>query len=256
MCITIVMQKLNNSTTEDMIMNELLEFAVKAHGDLGRWNQLKNITAKMTVAGAIWGFKQKPGLLTDVTFESNIHDQNHVVFKDFAGKGNESVFRPDKLFIKNEKGETLWARDNPRNAYDATSPWDELNVAYFNGYATWNYLTQPFTYTLPGFTTEEVAPRNENGETWRGLKITYPSDIASHTRVQTSYFGKDGLLRRHDYTVDILGGATGANYASDYQEARGIMVPTKRRIYARDAKGDKVPEPLLVSIDIASISLN
>jgi hypothetical protein len=148
------------------------------------------------------------------------------------------------------------SRDNPRNAFDATSPWDELNVAYFSSYATWNYLTQPFTYTLPGFVTAEVDPRIENGETWRALKITYPTNVAGHSREQTSYFGNDGLLRRHDYTVDILGGATGANYPSDYREVSGIMVPAKRRIYARDAKGNQVLEPLLVSIDIAEISFN
>ena len=104
--------------------------------------------------------------------------------------------------------------------------------------------------------TAEVASRTEDGETWRALKITYPPTIAGHSREQTSYFGIDGLLRRHDYTVDILGGATGANYPSDYREVSGIMVPTKRRIYAQDANGDKVLEPLLVSIDIAEISFS
>jgi hypothetical protein len=237
-------------------MTELLDIVLEAHGGLDRWNQLSTIRAKMTVAGAIWEFKQKPGLLTDVTFESGIHDQHHVVYRDFAGKGNQSVFHPDKLFVKNEKGEILWTRDNPRNAFDVTSPWDELNVAYFSSYATWNYLTQPFTYILPGFVTAEVASRTEDGETWRALKITYPPTIAGHSREQTSYFGIDGLLRRHDYTVDILGGATGANYPSDYREVSGIMVPTKRRIYAQDANGDKVLEPLLVSIDIAEISFS
>ena len=91
-------------------MIELLDFVVKAHGGLDRWNQLENVTAKMTVAGAIWEFKQKPDLLTAVTFESNIHNQNHIIFKDFAGKGNQSVFSPDKLFIKNQK------RQNPMDA--------------------------------------------------------------------------------------------------------------------------------------------
>jgi hypothetical protein len=237
-------------------MTELLDIVLEAHGGLDRWNRLSTIKAKLTVAGAIWEFKQKPGLLTDVTFESGVHDQHQIVYRDFAGKGNQSVFHPDKLFVKNEQGEILWTRDNPRNAFDVTSPWDELDVAYFSSYATWNYLTQPFTYTLPGFVTAEVASRTEDGETWRALKITYPPTIAGHSREQTSYFGNDGLLRRHDYTVDILGGATGANYPSDYREVSGIMVPTKRRIYGRDANGDKVLEPLLVSIDIAEISFS
>jgi len=46
------------------------------------------------------------------------------------------------------------------------------------------------------------------------LEVTFPKEYAAHTRVQYSYFGEDGLLRRHLYTVDVLGGAPGANYAS------------------------------------------
>jgi hypothetical protein len=59
------------------------------------------------------------------------------------------------------------------------------------------------------------------GETWRRLKVTFPDDIASYTREQTSYFGPDGLLRRHDYAVDVLGGATGGQYIEDYHEHGG-----------------------------------
>jgi hypothetical protein len=65
----------------------------------------------------------------------------------------------------------------------------------------------------------------------------------------------DGLLRRHDYTVDILGGATGLNYASDYRDADGIIVPTKRRIYAYEVDYELVKEPLLVAIDMGEITL-
>jgi hypothetical protein len=39
-------------------------------------------------------------------------------------------------------------------------------------------------------------------------------------------------LRHHDYTVDILGAAAGLNYALDYRDIDGILVPTNRRVYA------------------------
>jgi len=70
---------------------------------------------------------------------------------------------------------------------------------------------------------------------------------------QVSYFGEDGLLRRHEYTVDIMDGAR-VNYASDYREADGILVPTKRRVYAYDDRKNKIPAPLLVAIDIGDIA--
>jgi hypothetical protein len=74
-----------------------------------------------------------------------------------------------------------------------------------------------FLYTYPGFDCEEVAPWQEDGEKRRALKVTFPDSVAGHTRNQISYFGPDGLLRRHEYTVDVLGNTPGLNYASDYR---------------------------------------
>jgi hypothetical protein len=56
--------------------------------------------------------------------------------------------------------------------------------------------------------------------------VTFPDHIKTHTREQISCFGPDGLLRRQDYTVDILGGAPGLNYATDYRDVDGIIIPT------------------------------
>ena len=114
----------------------------------------------------------------------------------------------------------------------------------------------PFLYTYPGFVTEELAPWEENGEPWRPLKVIVPDSIASHSREQVVYFGPDGLLRRHEYTVDVMGGASGFNYAADYRNVDGIVVPTKRRVYAADANKQKIPEPVLVAIDIRDISFS
>jgi hypothetical protein len=85
------------------------------------------------------------------------------------------------------------------------------------------------------------------------LKVRFPDSMASHTREQVSYFGPDGRLRRHDYAVDVLGGATGAHYTGDYREHGGIMVPHRQRVYALGADNHKVPEPVLITIDIARV---
>jgi len=47
----------------------------------------------------------------------------------------------------------------------------------------------------------------------------------------------------------------GANYSTDYRDVDGIRIPARRRVYAYDAQGKMVPEPVLVAIDIADISL-
>ena len=110
-------------------------------------------------------------------------------------------------------------------------------------------------YFYSGAHTEEIASIEVSGETWRRLKVTFPDCVKSHTREQISCFGPDGLIRRHDYTVDILGGATGLNYASEYRDVAGIIFPTKRRIYAYEGDYQLVPTPLLVKIDMAEITL-
>jgi hypothetical protein len=61
------------------------------------------------------------------------------------------------------------------------------------------------------------------------------------------------VLRRHDYAVDVLGGAKGAQYVGDHREHGGIMVPHRRRVYPLGADNRKVSEPVMVAIDIASL---
>jgi hypothetical protein len=117
-------------------------------------------------------------------------------------------------------------------------------------------LNVPFLYKQDGFATEEITSIEVDGEVWRRLQVTFPDHIKSHTRTQISCFGPDGLLRRHDYTVDILGGATGLNYASGYRDVDGIVIPTKRRIYAFEGNYQPVWDPLLVRIDMGEITLS
>ena len=54
----------------------------------------------------------------------------------------------------------------------------------------------------------KIAPWQEGQERWRGLRVTFADNIVSHSRLQDFYFGDDGLLRRHDYHVDVARFAT------------------------------------------------
>jgi hypothetical protein len=239
-------------------MNDLLAFAVEAHGGLRRWNEFKTLKAELSVGGAIWHVKQQPGLLADKIFEIDTQAER-LTITPFTGADRRSVFVPKRLVLETLDGTLIESRDDPEASFAGQileTPWDKFHVAYFASEALWTYLTSPFLYTYPGFESEEIAPWHENGEEWRRLQVTFPRHIASHTRTQITHFGPDGLMRRHDYTVDILGGASGANYPSDYREIQGIKMPTKRRIYAYDETLQKVPEPLLVSLDFGAMSFS
>jgi hypothetical protein len=237
-------------------MTELLNLAVKAHGGLERWNKVKSIKVAASITGAIWYVKGKGDFLKNVVLTADTRNERLVV--DFPGQNKRAVFTPALIVIETTNGTLIDARDNPEKSFEGQqreTPWDDIQVAYFVGEALWTYLNTPFLYTHDGFTTEEISSIRVEGETWRRLKVTFPDTVKSHTKQQISCFGPDGLLRRHDYTVDILGGATGLNYASDYRNVDGILIPTKRRVYAYEGDYQLVKEPLLVAIDMGEITL-
>lgn len=231
-------------------MNDLLESAVAAHGGLDRWNQVKSITVGASITGAFWHLKGQDDALKDVRFEVDTTRERLVM--EFAGQDKLSVFEPHRVVLQRRDGAPIAARDDPEKSFaghQLETPWDDLHLAYFTGEALWTYLNTPFLYTWPGFATEEIAPIEVDGETWRRLKVTFPDHVKSHTRQQISCFGPDGLLRRHDFTIDIVGGAAESLlYATGYRDVEGIVIPATRRAYA--SEGDQL---VMVAIDMGEI---
>lgn len=233
-------------------MNELLELAIAAHGGLDRWHSYRTVSLELSVGGALWHLKGQAGLFATARYEADTHQQR-ATLGHFGAPDRHVRFTPDRLVLETDLGEVIESRDSPRTSFAGhviETHWDQLHAAYFSGYALWTYLTQPFLYVYPGFVTDELEPWEENGETWRRLRVIFPDNIASHAREQVTYFGPDGLMRRHDYSVDVLGGATGAHYIHDYRQVGGILLPHRRRVYPRGADNQRVPEPVLVSIDV------
>ena len=127
---------------------------------------------------------------------------------DFPGQDKRFIFELQRLAMEKRDGTVIQERNHPEKSFEGQAretPWDDLHVAYFQGEALWTYLNTPFLYTQAGFETEEIGSIKVGGELWRRLKVTFPDVIKSHTREQISCFGPDRLIRRHDYTVDILG---------------------------------------------------
>jgi hypothetical protein len=238
-------------------MSDLLDIAVEAHGGLARWNEVSSVKIDVSITGAIWYVKGQADVLKDIVMVADTHEER--VTTTFVGQDRTSEFAPDRVVLGKSDGSVTETRDDPEASFagqGADTPWDAVQVAYFSGEALWTYLNTPFLYTQERFASEEIGSIEVEDETWRRLKVTFPEEVKSHTREQIFNFGPDGLLRRHDYSVDILGGATGLNYASDYREIDGLMFPTKRRVYAYEGDYQIVPEPLLVAVDISGISLS
>ena len=237
-------------------MTPLLQLALDSHGGLERWNRVQSIIASASITGAIWAIKGQAEYLDNIVM--HVHTGQQRIVTDFPTHNRRLTFTPDRVTLEEPTGRIIQERDDPEAAFVGQSretPWDPLHVGYFQGEALWTYLISPFLYAQPGFLTEEIEPIQAEGEKWRRLQVTFPDHIKSHTKRQISCFGPDGLLRRHDYTVDILGGATGLNYAYGYQDIDGLMFFTKRRVYAYEGNYTRVPEPVLVNIDISRIEL-
>jgi len=237
-------------------MNELLKKAIDAHGGLERWSKLKTGTAIIKNGGILWGMKHQQEYAEQPTkIKVDLHRQK-TSLQPFLKPNQKMSMEPDRVTIETLDGKVLEERKNPRESFKGhvlETPWDQLQLVYFTGYAMWSYLTAPFLLSTPGFEVQESEPWNEKGETWRGLKVRFPKNLAIHAVEQIYYFDSTGLLRRHDYDVDIAKGARGAHYMSDLKAVNGVVVPHQHRIYIPGPDNRPMPEPLVVSVDLSDV---
>ena len=237
-------------------MNDLLKLAIVGHGGMRRWEQISRFRVAASITGAIWTLKGKPGPLDSVVLEGETRDQR-LTITPFPEPGRYTTWEPYRQTIETTDGVLITARRNPAAAFVGTtrqSPWDEFQVAYFAGEANWNYFVAPFLFARSDFVTEEIEPWHEDGQTWRSLLVTYPDTIVAHHRQKTYYFDDAGLLRRLDYSVDLLGSGPAVHYPSEYREFDGIMVPTRRRVYVRNPDGSPVRDSVSVAVDVTYVT--
>lgn len=239
-------------------MSELLNLAIEAHGGFDRWQQLKKISARCRVGGVVWHVKQCVGAFADVHFTMEPHHP-HTEYLNWPSAQKSGVFEPRRTSILSESGTVIDVRESPRDVFSGhilTTPWDQQNSLYFASYAMWNYLSAPFLFKLAGFKAEEIEPWDEDGQKWRRLKVTFPPEIPSHCAEQVFYFDEAGILQRHDYSVDIMGGTSSAHYVSKHKVFGGIVFPTERRVYSKTPDNKPMLERVAVSIDIDSVELS
>jgi hypothetical protein len=232
----------------------LLHKVLAAHGGLERWQEIDTISAHRVFGGAIWQIKQVEGIVDEGELTAWVQEERTSLWP-FTGPDRHSMFVPNKVSIETDT-EVVESLEAPRDSFAGHSletPWTELQLAYFTGYAMWTYMAEPYSLTYPGVKVSEIGEWREDGEVWDRLVVEYPPTLATHSSPQTLYVDKDGLIRRRDYEVDIAGSSPGAHYVSGHQEVGGIVVPTTRMIYVRDAGRAPVLDQLVVSIELTDI---
>ena len=195
----------------------LLDAAIVAHGGLERWREIQSIDVTLRVGGIAMPFKKQPTVLRH--FEATVDARRPHV--ELHGIGTFDAKQP-----------------RPRGMARRFR-WGTTDVVHFAGYALWGYLTAPFIFADEDFRVREL-PR-------RRLRVEFPARIPTHSTRQTFYFDEHAILKRLDYTAEVMLGplARAQHHCYDHTWIDGLLIPTRRRVTPRG-----LPAPTLVSINI------
>jgi hypothetical protein len=239
----------------------LLTDAIEAHGGARRWGKVAEVGAHVRSGGLLMRVKGRSRSFID--YGLNVSTQKETaIFEPYPAPRTTGLYAGDSVRILAADGSVVEERDDPRAAFSGRAGlrrnlrWDELDALYFAGYAMWNYLNLPFLLARPGFESSEGEPIEVDGEPWRRLDVTFPDGFHSHCREQTLYFDERNLLRRHDYSPDVVSPlANAAHFSDEHTEVDGLVFPTKRRVVPKAPGGHPLPGPTVVWIDLSAIKV-
>ena len=179
----------------------------------------------------------------------------------FPHTGQRAVFDAGHVRLETDSGDVLSTRDSARALFFGRSGirrnfhWDPLDVAYFAGYASWNYLTSP-RLTVDGVEVRDGKPWRERGEIWRRLDVRFPSGFHTHCPNQTFYIDDEGLIRRHDFVALPVGRwAKAALYCDRHRQFDGLTFPAHRRVVPRGPRSRVLGHPILLDLNFEDIQI-
>jgi hypothetical protein len=98
------------------IMSDLLELAMKAHGGLDRWREIKTLDLRMTLTGGLFRIKGYPEGVPNVLM--HIDTQRIAVdTSPWTGVGTVGHFIPDRVWITDGERRVVEDRSNPRASF-------------------------------------------------------------------------------------------------------------------------------------------
>jgi hypothetical protein len=232
----------------------LLDDVVDAHGGLACWRQKRWAQGTLESEGLLFVIKNAAPTFPPLQFAVATHEVRSSLL---AGGSRPRVdLTSDRIAAVAEDGTVLAEHQAIRETFTGhvmATPWNALQRAYFSTYALWNYFNLPFLLLLPEITLHAIEPIDVDGQILAGIGATFPDALPTHSREQQFFFDANRLLRRHDYRLEIAGGFAVNHYVSEYVNADGINVPTTRRAYLSDDKGQARLDQLLVHLRFSNI---
>lgn len=230
--------------------------AIEAHGGMDYWNSLDALETEITAQGFLFTAKRRP-VLRRVRMRAATREPRFTFF-DFPKPGQTAeLIGNNEVRILDSEGKIVSRRENPRAAFHGVRrlfAWDDLDFIYFGSYATWNYLTAPFLLARKGFVIEAFTPLRGALAPLTRIQVTFPDDIPTHSRRQIFYFDEQRLLRRLDYTAEVVGGwAHAAHFCGEYRTFDRLKAPTRRRVLPLPFGHRPLPGPVLVELEVHTI---
>ena len=174
--------------------DEVVRLALEAQAGLESWQRVASVTATVDLNGVVWEAETRDHPLSRVRVTVETGDQRTSV-TPFGQRGRRSSYSPPLAAVLLDEGRVAAAQTHPRAAFATDTEdaaWDELQVAYFTGFAFWNYLNLPFLLARPGFTVHDVTPYRSGDAAWQRVSYSYPDEIATHNRTQALHIGARG----------------------------------------------------------------
>lgn len=168
--------------------------------------------------------------------------------RPFGASDLRCCYTSDRVSIQTLEGDSVEEASDMRNSFVSGTPWTAMQVAHVTGYTMWTYLSEPQHLTMPGVQVVE-----DGGQSWRRLQVRYPADVVTHGAVQTIYVDDEGLIRRRDFNIDVLGVMPAVEYAADFREDGGVLVPATRRTFVLDDARQVLLDRPLLSVELADI---
>jgi hypothetical protein len=238
----------------------LLDEVLGAHGGLERWRAARTIRAHVRTGGLLIATRAPRGLVDDYLLTVRVHEQWAML--EPTVRAERAVLDHRRVRHETSEGELIASRDDPRAAFFGASGlrrnlrWDVLDMTYFGGYAMWNYLTTPFLLTRDEVEVSEGDPLERGGERWRRLDARFDPGLETHSARQSLFFDERLVLRRHDYTAEVIGRwARAAHLSEDHREFDGLVFPTRRRVHPLLPGGRIGRFATLVSIELDGIGV-
>jgi hypothetical protein len=231
--------------------SETAEKAIAAYGGVEFWSRASFIEAELSARGLAFTLKRRP-FFDHATIRMDIGRPFSRLTPIGSRPGIAGVLDAHDVRLENADGKVIERRADARSFFPygrRLFSWDDLDMAYFANYATWNYLTLPRLLMDERIAWTEPRPGH--------LVASFPNTIPTHSTRQEFFFDTaTGRLRQHNYNANIITPlATAANVVMEHDESDGILYTKCRLVTPRTRSGGARKGPILIDLRIHSFHI-